>query len=149
MCTHWHGLGKLQMHTDHTLKIFDQVTVSLGEHFRAFAHKICPAFDTYELLRETKARECGKLTKSDAASAKTKPSTTARQQKAFNLSTYKYHSLGDYAATIRRVGTCDSYSTELVSGHAYVNYEAGLTQGRRLGRASPPDAKGLVFSNRL
>ena len=34
--------------------------------------------------------------------------------KTFNLSTYKGHSYGDYAKTIREYGTMDSYSTEPV-----------------------------------
>lgn len=32
-----------------------------------------------------------------------------------NLDTYKVHSLGDYVETIRKYGTCDSYTTEMVS----------------------------------
>ena len=43
---------------------------------------------------------------------------SARRRKKLNIDTYKYHSLGDYAATIRRIGTTDSYSTELVSYRA-------------------------------
>jgi hypothetical protein len=39
---------------------------------------------------------------------------SSRQPKAFNLNTYKLHSLGDYANTIRQYGTTDSYSTQLV-----------------------------------
>ncbi|KAG6916135.1 hypothetical protein DXG01_008326 [Tephrocybe rancida] len=35
-----------------------------------------------------------------------------KHEKTFNLATYKFHSLADYASTIRRFGTCDSYSTE-------------------------------------
>jgi hypothetical protein len=35
--------------------------------------------------------------------------------KNFNLSTYKWHALGDYANAIRRYGTTDSYSTQTVS----------------------------------
>jgi hypothetical protein len=38
-----------------------------------------------------------------------------RREKAFNLNTYKFHALGDYASTIRQFGTTDSYSTEMVS----------------------------------
>jgi hypothetical protein len=34
--------------------------------------------------------------------------------KTFNLNTYKVHALGDYTAHIRRYGTTDSYSTEVV-----------------------------------
>ena len=37
-----------------------------------------------------------------------------RQPKTLNLNTYKFHALGDYANTIRRFGTTDSYSTEPV-----------------------------------
>lgn len=37
-----------------------------------------------------------------------------RRQKTFNLNTYKFHALGDYAATIRQFGTTDSYTTEMV-----------------------------------
>jgi hypothetical protein len=35
--------------------------------------------------------------------------------KKFNLSTYKWHALGDYANTIHRYGTTDNYSTQTVS----------------------------------
>jgi len=41
------------------------------------------------------------------------PST--RRLKTLNLETYKFHSLGDVSATIRKYGTTDSYSTEVVS----------------------------------
>jgi hypothetical protein len=34
--------------------------------------------------------------------------------KFFNLNTFKLHSLGHYADTIRRFGTTDSYSTQIV-----------------------------------
>lgn len=40
-----------------------------------------------------------------------------RRAKAFNLDTYKYHSLGDYLEHIRHYGTTDSYSTEPVCPH--------------------------------
>lgn len=103
------------MHTDHTLKIFEDTTVSLGEHFRAFVKSTCPQFDTRELQREANARRRREIKKSDATAS---ASTTCRQ-KTLNLKTYKYHSLGDYASTIREYGTCDSYSTETVSKKSY------------------------------
>lgn len=37
-----------------------------------------------------------------------------RLKKPLNLNTYKNHSLGDYTEAIRRYGTTDSYSTEIV-----------------------------------
>jgi hypothetical protein len=36
--------------------------------------------------------------------------------KTLNLNTYKFHALGDYTRMIRRYGTTDSYSTEVVGG---------------------------------
>jgi hypothetical protein len=47
--------------------------------------------------------------------ASTKPTGAGRHDKTLNLSTFKCHSLGDYAHTIRTYGTTDSYSTEPVS----------------------------------
>jgi hypothetical protein len=37
------------------------------------------------------------------------------KRRKFNLTVYKYHALGDYTKTIRRLGTTDSFSTEPVS----------------------------------
>lgn len=132
------------MHTDQTLDIFDETTVQIGAQFRAFNNKTCPAFDTRELPRETRSRQCRQAKKAaanqrsitaagatvstteDAATSQTPlshPSTSAiasttrrgPRQKKFNLHTYKHHSLGDYPKTIRQYGTTDSYSTEPVS----------------------------------
>lgn len=49
------------------------------------------------------------------------PHIMDRTLKSFNLNTYKIHALGDYTATIRKYGTTDSYSTELV-----INLESKL-----------------------
>jgi hypothetical protein len=38
-----------------------------------------------------------------------------RKKKPFNISTYKYHAMGDYVQTIRMFGTTDSYSTQTVN----------------------------------
>lgn len=54
---HWHGLAKLQMHTDLTLNELDRVTVKLGEALRQFRDETCPAFYTTELKREAAARK--------------------------------------------------------------------------------------------
>jgi hypothetical protein len=46
-----------------------------------------------------------------------RPKFAARRsgrRKIFSLYTYKYHALGDYPRTIRRYGTTDSYSTQIV-----------------------------------
>jgi hypothetical protein len=66
---HWHGLAKLRLHTEDTLKLLDQDTVLLGAQFRDFQNVTCASFKTKELERETAAR------KRRAANAKS-PSTT-------------------------------------------------------------------------
>jgi len=101
------------MHTDPTLKIFNAATNSMGKQFRAFVSCTCSAFDTRELNHEANARQRRK-TKISGADHDT-VTTTVRRQKTFNLETYKYHSLGDYVATVEMYGTCDSYTTEVVS----------------------------------
>jgi hypothetical protein len=50
-------MAKLCMHTDDTLKIFDDLTVHIGSNFRTFNKHTCPAFDTEELCREVDARK--------------------------------------------------------------------------------------------
>ena len=56
----------------------------------------------------------------------------ARKRVKFNMNTYKAHSFPDYVNTIRRFGTTDSYSTELVSqAFSVVRYvfHCALSQG--------------------
>jgi hypothetical protein len=113
----WHGLAKLRLHTDDTLKIMDQVTVALGNQLREFQNITCASFETRELKREAEARK-----RRQAKTQNTRPSSStqnvgadkSRRLKTLNLETYKLHALGDYTATIRRYGTTDSYSTEMV-----------------------------------
>jgi len=146
---HWHGLAKLRMHSDLTLEILDKLTTDLGDRFREFKAKVCPAYQTQELDCEVNARsrrqakEASKRAEKDKANvdargtAARKPKAGAhangqeivgskhpqdvpipkqpRRKKSFNFQTYKFHSLGDYVASIRQFGTTDSYSTEPVS----------------------------------
>jgi hypothetical protein len=110
-------LAKLRLHTDHTLKILDNITTRIGVQFRAFADKTCSAFDTHELAREKQARERRQRKKSkDSNSASgSAPGPLKSRAKKLNIQIYKFHALGDYATTIRTYGTTDSYSTEPVS----------------------------------
>ena len=129
---HWHGLAKLRMHTDVTLELLSQVTISLGTKIRAFQEKTCAAFSTYKLERERAARvwrqdkikkaavgtnsNAQKGTKATTrTNSQPQKSSSGTQPKQFNLNSYKYHALGDYCNTIRRFGTTDSYSTQPVS----------------------------------
>ena len=43
--------------------------------------------------------------------------------KKLNINTYKVHSLGDYASTIRQFGTTDLYSTVIVSDSSIIDLE--------------------------
>jgi hypothetical protein len=96
------------MHTDPSLEIFDDSTVHLGNGFRTFKEKTCPAFDTHELSRETEARGRQQTGNRDEKGP---------QRKQFSLQTYKFHALGDYPAMIRHFGTSDSYSTQPVGNY--------------------------------
>jgi hypothetical protein len=117
------------MHTDVTLELLLQVTISFGTRIRAFQEKTCAAFSTHELEREQAARvrrqdkikKAAAETNSNSQKGKKTAETNSqpqkrsgRQPKQFNLNTYKYHALGDYCNTIRRFGTTDSYSTQPV-----------------------------------
>jgi hypothetical protein len=118
---HWHGLAKLRMHTDPTLSLFSHVTTCLGTSLHVFKEKTCGPHPTRELERERVAQtqhQETNLAKTVPESSKSKPrklDSNTRQPKQLNLKTYKYHALGDYVHTIRRVGTTDSYSTQPVS----------------------------------
>ena len=121
ICAHWHGLAKLRIHSDLTLDVLDEVTTSLGTGFRHFQDRICPAYNSKELPRETDARhrrrqkEASRQRRPNAhVKKKAKLDRDAPRKKKFNLQTYKHHSLGDYVKTIRQLGTSDSFSTTTV-----------------------------------
>jgi hypothetical protein len=114
------------MHTDVTLELLSQVTISFGTRIRAFQEKTCAAFSTHELEREQAARmrRQAKIKKAAETNSNTQEGKetnsqprkrSGRQPKQFNLNTYKFHALGDYCNTIQQFGTTDSYSTQPVS----------------------------------
>jgi hypothetical protein len=114
LCSYWHGLAKLRLHTDATLEILDDVTTKLGAAFRNFTDNLCPLFSTQELRREAEARQRRQANKKGKNADSRSGVVATRLSKTFNLQTYKFHSLGDYVRTIKTYGTTDSYSTELV-----------------------------------
>jgi hypothetical protein len=110
------------MHTDSTLEVFNDAMTTMGAKFREFSKKTCSAFATRELKREANARLRRQLkaqgrrnSTNQSAPVVSSVEHIGRLEKKFNLQTYKFHSLGDYIANIRRYGTTDSYSTERVS----------------------------------
>jgi hypothetical protein len=126
------------MHTDPTLRLLDDVTVDIGRQFRKFNNQTCPAFNTRELRREAAARmrrahkrggaQTGNASSASAPIEGAPPIEDEKRSKKFNLQTYKFHSLGDYADTIRRYGTTDSYSTERVRVFSVMALTAGDSQ---------------------
>ncbi|KIO04949.1 hypothetical protein M404DRAFT_142276, partial [Pisolithus tinctorius Marx 270] len=114
----WHALAKLWLHTKTSLHFLDSSTTRLGCLFRHFKTAVCDQIATKDLPSEEAAR--GRRMAASAARAQgdgnSRPATaqTGPQQRTFNLSTYKLHTLGDYVASIRLFGTTDNYSTQVV-----------------------------------
>ena len=109
------------MHLDPTLDVLSQVTTTFGYNLRAFQEKTCEVFPTRELERKRAARtrcqerSAANMVQGSANSKPKKRPSNVREPKQLSLRTYTLHALGDYADTIRRVGTTDSYSTQPVS----------------------------------
>ena len=107
-CAQWHALAKLRIHNDHTLALLDHVTTLLGAEIRRFDRDTCSKYDTKELAKEAEARS-----RREAGGKGAQSST--RRSVSLGIYTIKLHFLGDYVDSIRRFGTSDSYSTEIVS----------------------------------
>ncbi|KIJ31571.1 hypothetical protein M422DRAFT_185709, partial [Sphaerobolus stellatus SS14] len=114
--SHWHALAKLRMHTDSTLEEMDKTTTKLGEEVRKFDRVTCSQYETHKLDREQAAQQRRKACKqrtTHPTNLSTGPSR--KKKKSFNYKTLKYHALGDYVPTIRRMGSILGYSTQMVS----------------------------------
>lgn len=112
ICAQWHVLAKLWLHHQLTVDFLEYTTVQLGAQMRRFDRDTCAMTTTRELQREADAR----ARREGRGKGK---GTTSRKPVSFNIFTIKFHYLGDYAASIRKFGTCDSYSTETVSLFAF------------------------------
>jgi hypothetical protein len=125
----WHGFAKLKMHTDSTLEHLQSLTKEFGRLMREFRDQTCSKFQTFELPREAAARnrnqqrvlanKSRKFTPSQSVSASGRAANTSKpsagtQAKTLNISTTKFHFLGDYVRTIQMFGCTDSYSTQTV-----------------------------------
>ncbi|KAG2048985.1 hypothetical protein BDR06DRAFT_984573 [Suillus hirtellus] len=102
---HWHGLVKLQMHSDLTINIMDQVTSAVSDQFHNFKAQVCSAYNTQELCQEVEAR-----TQYHANSLKEQVAQSAGSPKDMHCK--KFHAFGDYVSMIRQYGMSDSYSSE-------------------------------------
>ena len=88
---------------------------------RKFEKYVCSKYDTKdrpsELAARTRRQRQKAIQKPTTTPAPTQkdPATKGPQRRKFNLETYKYHALGDYATSIRLHGSLDGYSSQLVS----------------------------------
>jgi hypothetical protein len=108
----WHALAKLRLHTDSTLSYLERLTKELGSLMRAFQDNTCAAFTTVELPKEVASR----VRRNAEKSGYVPPSdgSGGAKSRRFNLSTFKWHVLGDYVYSIRLFGPAPDYSTEVV-----------------------------------
>jgi hypothetical protein len=104
----WHALAKLRLHSETTLTVFDETFKKLSRQLRKFRDLTCAAFATVELPREKAARERSGAENADAGGGR-------RKSKKFNMNTYKFHAMADYAHSIRLFGTTDSFTSQIVS----------------------------------
>lgn len=106
----WHALAKLRMHSDSTVTFLEDTFKKLSRKLRKF-RRDCASFNTTELPKEKAARQ-----RRLAQQPGTNPSadSSGPRAKKFNLNTYKFHAMADYARSIRLFGTTDSFSTQMV-----------------------------------
>ena len=150
----FHALAKLRLHTETTILDLEGSTTRLGECMRRFEKFVCSKYNTKELPSELAARtrrqQRKALQKPTTTPAPTRkdPATKGPQQRKFNLETYKYHALGDYAISIRLHGPLDGYSSQLVSypvfsmGVQYLISDQGELEHCRSKRFYPIVRKG-------
>lgn len=112
----WHGLAKLCLHSDATIKLLRQETVRLGKELRIFQKDVCSRYETYETPKEAASRVRAAASRMESAGAPANvEGISTRKRRTFNLSTSKIHALGDYVEEIIAYGTTDNFSTQLVS----------------------------------
>jgi hypothetical protein len=142
------------VHTETTILDLEGSTTRLGECMRKFEKYVCSKYDTKDLPSELAARtrrqQRKALQKPTPTPAPTQKNSATKgpQQRKFNLETYKYHALGDYAMSIRLHGPLDGYSSQLVSypvlsmGVQYLISDQGELEHCRSKRFYPIVRKG-------
>jgi hypothetical protein len=110
----WHALAKLRTHSDSTLGFLHETFKKLARQLRNFRDFTCVAFETVELPKEKAARQ-RRSVQCAAGPNNSSSESSGPRVKRFNLSTYKFHAMGDYVQTIKLFGTVDSFTTQIVS----------------------------------
>jgi hypothetical protein len=116
----WHALAKLRIQSESTLSFLEETFKKLSQQLRRFQRDTCAAFNTIELPKEKAARQ--RRTTQHSEPNTTSPESSQPRVKKFNLSTYKFHAMGDYLRTIRFFGTTDSFTTQIVSTYAFYRW---------------------------
>ncbi|KIL62599.1 hypothetical protein M378DRAFT_12683 [Amanita muscaria Koide BX008] len=125
----WHAFAKLRMHTSATLAHLKSTTKSFCKLMRQFRDETSQSHHTVEIPREAQART--RRAESNATGVGGKSISSTRQRRQLNLSTYKFHALGDYVEAIKNFGCTDSYSTQVGElTHRTVKRLYGLTNKR-------------------
>jgi len=137
----WHALAKLRIHSDSTLGFLEETFKILSKQLRKFRDSTCAAFVTVELPKEKAARQ-RKFAKSNNAP----PDSSVPRVKRFNISTYKFHAMGDYVQTIKLFGTTDSFTTQIVSSISLLAPKY-LNSSYRLGRASAQNLEVILSTD--
>jgi hypothetical protein len=142
----WHALAKLRIHSETTLSVLDETFKQLSRQLCRFRDFTCAAFTTLELPKEKATRdhkaahECSGLNNPDIGSSGWKA-------KKFNLSTYKFHAMGDYLQSIRLFGTTDSFTSQIV-GERLLYYCLLISIWSLAGRVGTQSIEGLLSINK-
>lgn len=130
----WHALAKLRLHSESSVTFLAETFKNLSGMLRKFQRHTCAAFNAVELPKERAARQRKAAQHSETHN--TSADSSGARQKTFNLSTYKFHAMGDYVRTIRFFGTTDSFTTQIVGTfniHAmYLKFAQGELAHRAL-----------------
>ena len=89
----------------------------LGTMLRKFSSTTCEAYETRDLPSEESVRgrrKAALTAKKKGIQKNTSTKKSSNSKRTFNLSSYKLHSIPDYATSIRMYGTTDNYTTQAV-----------------------------------
>ncbi|KAG1817684.1 uncharacterized protein BJ212DRAFT_1270116, partial [Suillus subaureus] len=111
----WHALVKLRMHSGSMVTFLEDTFKNLSWMLQKFQCDTCATFNTMELPKEKTARQ-RRFAQQSGTNVTSADSSRPRAKK-FNLNTYKFHVMADYARSIRFFGTTDSFTTQMVCMH--------------------------------
>ncbi|KAK1235358.1 hypothetical protein PQX77_001424 [Marasmius sp. AFHP31] len=106
----FNSYASLRLHTDSTVRSFKTATKNLGNSLRSFSD-LCAGYDTRELSSEQDARVRRYTHKKTRLSSSL--STKSHMARRFNMNTPKFHALGYWWQDVKRLGSLDSYSTQI------------------------------------